>query len=110
MIPETIDCETYLAMHGASRQSIGDAALHKNKGKSDRAWSAAVDRQAAKDRELCKRREALRLEYAAKVAVGEIRPPTRIETLQQIAAGHPDNAATIAARKLLEKRGLNHEG
>lgn len=103
---KTIDIETYLAINGAGRQGIGDAALHKNKGKSDRAWSAAVERQAAKDRELCDRRQALRLEYAAKVAAGEIRPPTRIETLQRIAAGHPDNAATIAARKLLAKRGL----
>lgn len=99
-----IDVETYLAMHGASRQGIGDAALHKNRTRSDSVWSEAVERQAVKDRELCAKREKLRMEYAEKVAVGEIRPPTRIETLQQIAAGHPDNAATIAARKLLEKR------
>ena len=103
---KTIDIETYLAINGASRQGIGDAALHKNRTRSDSVWSEAVERQAVKDRELCQRRERLRLEYAAKVAAGEIRPPTRIETLQRIAAGHPDNAATIAARKLLEKREL----
>lgn len=35
--------EQYLAINGASRQGIGEAALHKNKGNnSDKMWSKLV--------------------------------------------------------------------
>lgn len=66
-----------------------------------------VERQAELDRELIERRNVLRKEYQEKVQSGEIRPPTRIERLIEYANGHPDNMQTQAARRLLEKKGIN---
>ncbi len=103
-----IDEETYLSINGASRQDIGDSALHKNKGNnSDKQWSKLVNAQLKKDQKLCELRQKLREEYQQKVEKGEIRPPTRIETLINIANGHNDNESVQAARRLLEKRNIN---
>jgi len=104
--PLVIDEEDYLAQHGASRLGIGDSALHKNipEGKQRKRL---LDNQAKKDWELLKKRERLRSEYREKVEKGEIRPPTRIEKLIDTARGHPDNESTQAARRILEKRGID---
>lgn len=103
-----IDEETYLTINGASRQDIGDSALHKNKGNnSDKTWSKIIAEQAKKDKQLIEKREELRKEYWDKVQLGEIRPPTRIENLIMIANGHPENEATLAARRLLTKRNIH---
>jgi hypothetical protein len=105
---QVIDEEAYLSINGACRNDIGDSALHKNKGNnSDKQWSKLVNYQAEKDRELISRREKLRLEYKEKVSKGEIRPPSRVERLLSIAAGHEDNASVQAARRLLEKQGIS---
>jgi len=100
---QVIDEEGYLALHGAGRQDIGEAALHKNIG-TGKAKKKLVDAQAKKDNALIEKRERLRKEYKAKVESGEIRPPTRDERLAKTAAGHPDNEATQAAKRLLEKK------
>ena len=106
--PPIIEEETYLAMNGASRQSIGDSALHKNKGSnSDKTWRKIVDAQAQKDAFLCARREVLREEYAQMIAKGAIRLPTRMEKLISSANGHPDNESVMASRRICEKRGIN---
>lgn len=104
---EIIDEETYLFINGASRQDIGDAAFHKNKG-NDKTWSKMINAQAEKDRKLLSRREELRTEYWSKVNAGELRPPTRFEKLISIANGHPDNESVIAARRILDKNGINY--
>lgn len=105
--PIVIDEEEYLSVNGAGRQGIGDPALHKNRGNnSEAAWAKIVQAQAERDLELIKRREVLRMEYRLKVERGELRPPTRIERLQKIASGNPDNASVSAAIRLLEKHGL----
>lgn len=102
-----IDEEAYLAINGASRQQIGDAALHKNRGNtSEKTWQKIVARQAQKDRELIDQRDRLRLEYRQMCEVGIMRPPTRIERLEKAAAGHPDLASTQAAKRLLQKKAL----
>jgi hypothetical protein len=104
-----IDEETYLSINGASRQDIGDAAFHKNKGNnSDKTWSKMVNAQVEKDRKLILRREELRTEYWSKVNAGELRPPTRFEKLISIANGHPDNESVIAARRILDKNGIKY--
>ena len=101
--------ETYLSINGASRQDIGDATFHKNKGNnSDKTWSKMVNAQAEKDRNLIKRREELRIEYWSKVNTGELRPPTRFEKLISIANGHPDNESVIAAKRILTKNGIKY--
>ena len=99
--------EEYLNLNGASRQGIGEAALHKNRRNiSDKIWKKIVNAQAEKDIELINRREVLRAEYRKKVASGEIKEKTRLEQRIDTANGHPDNEATQAARRLLEKRNI----
>jgi len=52
------------------------------------------------------REEAAR-EYERMARQGRIRAPTRMESLRTAARGHPDLAATQAARRLLAKQGIN---
>lgn len=102
-----MDEETYLSINGASRQDIGEPALHKNRGgASDKVWSKIVQRQAAKDYIILQKREELRKEYADKVVEGVLRPPTRREKLIATANGHEDLPSTHAARRILEKIGI----
>lgn len=49
-------------------------------------------------------REAAKADYLAAIARGEVREPTNLERLQANAQGHPDNAATAAAQRVLAKR------
>mgnify|MGYP003395931788 CR=1 FL=1 len=100
-----IDEETYLSQHEASRQDIGDAALHKNL-QPGRRKDQLIARQAKLDKDLLERREVLRHEYQSKVALGELRPLTRIERLITTANGNPDNQAVLAARRLLEGKNI----
>ena len=108
MNSNVMDEETYLSIKGASRQDIGDSAFHKNKGNnSDKTWSKMIDTQSEKDRRLITKREELRKEYWQKVENGELREPTRNEKLIATAKGNPDNECTIAARRLLDKKGID---
>ena len=108
MTKNVMDEETYLSISGASRQDIGDSAFHKNKGNhSNKTWSKMIDTQSEKDRKLIIRREELRKEYFQKIENGEFRQPTRNERLIATANGHIDNECTIAARKLLSKKGID---
>ena len=108
MSGNVIDEETYLSIKGASRQDIGDSAFHKNKGNlSDKSWSKMIDAQAEKDRKLIIKRDELRKEYWQKVENGELRPQTRNEKLIATANGQIENECTIAARRLLSKKGID---
>lgn len=103
-----MDEETYLSIKGASRQDIGDSAFHKNKGNnSDKAWSKMINAQAEKDRKLIIKREELRKEYRQKIKDGELREPTRNEKLIATANGRIENECTMAARRLLIKKGID---
>lgn len=101
-----IDQETYLEQHGASRQDIGESALHKNipYGKPR---AQLLKRQSEKDAALVEKRDKLRKEYNQKVESGEIRPPTRMEKLIATANGVEDNESVQAARRILEKQGID---
>ncbi len=99
--------EEYLAINGVGRNTIGDSALHKNKGNnSDKIWTKIINTQANKDRKILERREQLRNEYNDKVLNGEIRTPTRTERLIDIANGNNENESVRAARRLLDKKGI----
>lgn len=50
------------------------------------------------------KREAAQALYKALVKSGKIVPPSKLQAIIKTASGHPDNQATIAARRLLEKR------
>jgi hypothetical protein len=108
MNSNVMDEETYLSIKGASRQDIGDSAFHKNKGSlSNKTWSKMIDAQSEKDRRLIIKRDELRKEYWRKVKNGEIRELTRNEKLIATANGQIENECTIAARRLLDKKGID---
>lgn len=46
-------------------------------------------------------------EYNEKVSQGKIKPKSSIERALDTAHGHPDNSATQAARRILEKKGID---
>lgn len=100
--------EQYLSINGAPFMKGAEPALHKNI-KPDRNKDKNIERVQKAMIENNQRREELRAEYADKITKGEIRKPTRTEELIRTANGHPDNEATQAARRLLEKRGVNWE-
>lgn len=52
-------------------------------------------------------REAARAEYKRLVDSGAIRDKTPLERRLTTAHGHPDNESTQAARRLLEKQGID---
>lgn len=100
-----VDFETYATERGASRYDLGDAGLHKSTARMGRStWKRNVLGQMKKDSALAARRAELLAEYDAEVSKGNIRPPAEKERLMAVAAGHDDNAAVQAARRLLEKR------
>lgn len=98
--------EEYLASKGYGIQGFGDAALAKGNYRN-RAGQAILRRQNQKDAEYSNKRASLRSEYKNRLASGEIRQPSRIEQLLKIAKGNSDNEAVRAARRTLEKRGVN---
>lgn len=54
-----------------------------------------------------RKRTAAINDYNSKVKSGEIRKPSRIESLIKKARGHEDNPSTQAARRTLKKRGVD---
>lgn len=105
--PRAIDFEHFAAERGASRQDFGDAGLHRgSRNQSHAARARNIKNQADRDTQLGQRRNALRDEYDAAVARGEVRPLSRTERLVQTARGHEDNESVQAARRLLEKQGV----
>lgn len=106
--PKVIDFETFATINGASRQDIGEAALHRSSlNKSHNTHRKQVLAQAQKDHQLILKRDELRREYEARVEAGELRPKTHIELLLERAAGDPYFESTHAARRVLLKRGYD---
>lgn len=104
--PEEIDFETYATRHGASRLGFGDPALHGSaQGVARSTWQRFAKTQAQRDTQLQARRDQLRADYDQAVARGEIKPPSRIAQLRQVASGNPDRADVQAARRILAKLG-----
>ena len=100
--------EEYLASKGYGSMGYSEPGLHKS---SARISQNVRDKQAnqvmQKAEEYDAKREELRQEYQAKLESGEIRQPTKIESLLKTAQGHEDNKSVQAARRLLEKRGID---
>lgn len=100
--------EEFLSTNGAPG-GFGDPALHKNRGNnSPKMWAKIVNRQAKKDQVLFERRQELREKFKTLVDQGEIRPPTRQETMIDRANGHPDLESTQAARRICQKNGWKY--
>ncbi|WP_330940890.1 hypothetical protein [Bacteroides sp. MSB163] len=98
--------EEYLASKGYGSSGFGDVALAKGNYRNQ-AGRAILQRQNSKDAEYSNKRASLRSEYKSKLASGEIKKPSRVEQLLKIARGNSDNEAVRAARRALEKRGVN---
>lgn len=99
------DFEAFATRHGASRGDIGEAGLHKSHTRiSQKQWARKVQAADERNAAVIERRDELRREYAAAIARGEIRPPTRRERLRATADGHDDNESVQAARRLLAAR------
>ncbi len=98
--------ETYLATHGAPFMEGADFGMHKNiqEGIAKQQNIKRISQNMADNNA---KREVLRQEYKAKVDSGEIRPPSRNERLIAAANGNPDNESVLAARRLLEKKGID---
>lgn len=98
--------EQYLASMGYGRAGFGDVALAKGNYRNG-AGRAILERQNQKDMEYFNTRARLREDYNRLVSSGQIRQPTRVEQLMQTAQGNSDNEAVRAARRALEKRGID---
>ena len=99
--------DDYLNAKGA--QFEANAAFHRNPRGVTKTLQKAKDAQAKKNEEISKVRNELRSEYSQKVSNGEVRPPSRLETLVARANGNADNESVQAARRLLEKRGIDYK-
>lgn len=104
--PKVISEETYLSSKGASFMGGAEPAITVNI-KQDRNRAKRIQEVSKEMSANNIKRAELRKEYAEKVKSGEIRPPTRIESLIKTANGQPDNPSVQAARRLLQKRNID---
>lgn len=79
--------------HGQSKYD--ERKMHENAQKSRQEYHA--------------KREAAIKEYYSKIDSGEIVQPTQVERYIKAAQGHPDNASTQAAQRILKKRGYTQD-
>jgi len=99
--------DDYVNLHGA--QFKANAAFHRNPRGVTKTLQKAKDDQARENEAIQQVRNKLREDYSQKVSKGEIRPPSRFESLARTANGHDDNETVQAARSLLKKRGLDYK-
>jgi hypothetical protein len=99
--------EEYLCVHGAG-PDWGDAGNHSPRAHISGAANRAISKRTIeRDQALMLRRAELREEYKKELAAGTIREPSATEQRIRVARGHPDNQSTMAARRLLEARGID---
>lgn len=68
----------------------------------------ALEKEAAKaSQQYSRERKTAIEEYDRLLLEGKVRAPSNIERLLRVALGHEDNSATQAARRALEKRGID---
>lgn len=106
--PEPISLDQFLARRGLS-SPISDYTLDTTRlphGETERQRKKRIAEGQRVAREYSERRRAAIAEYEQRVSAGEFRKPTKVEELQSVARGNPDNESVQAARRLLKKRGL----
>lgn len=109
MAPRKISLEQYLGELGLS-QPMSDYMLDKQKVpnlKTDKARKKLEQEAVVSMQEYNQRRESARAEYFRLVENGEIVPLSDIDRLLVAARGHEDLESTQAARRSLEKRGID---
>lgn len=105
--PERIILEEYLGRKGLS-SPVDDFMIDKLKlphGQSKYDERKMHENARKSSQEYHSKRNAAIQEYQEKIAAGEIIEPTNVERYIKAAQGHPDNASTQAARRVLAKRG-----
>ena len=109
MEPEKISLNDYLGRLGLSSpiSDYMDDKLRNPHGLSESQRNQLEKEAKAAADDYHARRNAAIDEYNRMVAEGKIIPPTQIDRLIATANGHPDNEATQAARRSLEKRGYD---
>ncbi|MGH2340629.1 PLxRFG domain-containing protein [Segnochrobactraceae bacterium EtOH-i3] len=104
--PEAIDFEDFARRRGIDPKGYTEPGLHNSMNHvsrtSHRRMMAELSEKMAINSAALKQARA---DYDAEVAAGAVRPLTTLERRQRIARGHPDNAATQAARRMLAKHG-----
>ena len=107
--PRVMSLDEFMGAKGVSSPLSGymDDKIRLPQGETQRQ-SERRQKEAAKARvEYEKKREAARVEYKALVDSGKVRPPTEIERRLKVAQGRSENASVQAARRVLEKRGID---
>lgn len=105
--PEKLTLKEYLAQRGLA-SPVDDFMIDKLKlphGQSKYDERKMHENARKSRQEYHSRRNVAIQEYQEKVATGEIIEPTNLERYIKAAQGHPDNASTQAARRVLAKRG-----
>lgn len=109
MVPRKISLEQYLGELGLS-QPMSDYMLDKQKApnlKTEKARKKLEQEAVVSMQEYNQRRESARAEYFNLVENGKIIPLSDIDRLLVAARGHEDLESTQAARRSLEKRGID---
>lgn len=109
--PKVLSEDQFLAQNGAGFMEGAEPALHRTPGwkEGDKKRSKAAKKVLQDMTENDEKRKGLRKEYADKVAAGDIRPPSDVESLIHTAQGDEHMSSVQAARRVLAKRGINWE-
>lgn len=109
--PQKLSLDDFLAQRGllspVSDYNLDKIRIPHGETSRQRAKRIAEGEQAAAD--YSARRNAAITEYNELVASGKIAPKSTIERLLETAHGHEDNQSVQAARRTLQKRGINWE-
>lgn len=109
--PVKMDLNEYLAKKGLSFIT-SDYMLDKMKlpkGETMRQRQQRLKEAERVENDYQNRRSEAIKEYHEKVKSGELIPKTEEEHMLEAAQGHPDNASSQAARRMLVKRGIMSE-
>jgi hypothetical protein len=107
---EVISEENFLARKGVVYATSGYCLdkLRANRSlKTDKGRKRFFAECDAAEKEYQKKRQEAKEEYHHLCESGKIRPETNLERRLKAANGHPDNASTQAARRLLAKQGID---
>ncbi len=105
--PDVMTYEQFAAKSGAPGMLEEHGALRFPHGITERQQKKLRKANAAKLEAGITESKATREAYNQAIKSGQIRPPSRIESLMATAKGHSDNPSVQAARRILKKQGLS---
>jgi hypothetical protein len=104
--PKYRDFEHYAGERGLGFLSFAEPALDRQPGATVKQIKRHAKNTWERGKDWQDKRNALRDEYAKKLSEGKIVEMSRFERLKDTANSNPDNEATQAARRVLEKQGI----